>query len=50
MKGIENLSKLEYLDCYRNPLPYSDLDNLEKLKLDIKKEIRQSKINKLLLL
>ena len=49
LKGIENLDKLEFLDCRDNPLPYSDLFNLDKIKLDIKKEIRQYKIQKMLL-
>jgi len=48
LKGIEKLSKLEYLDYYRNPLPYLDLDNFSKIKLEVIKEVRQDKIQKLL--
>jgi len=49
LKGIEKLTKLNYLACSNNPLPYSDLDNLDKIKLEVKKEIRQYKIKRLLL-
>jgi len=50
LKGIENLDKLRYLNCNNNPLPYSDLGNLDKIKLEVIKEVRQYKIQKLLLL
>ena len=49
LKGIENLDKLNQLNCYGNPLPYSDLDNFYKIKLEVKKEVRQDKIKNLLL-
>ena len=49
LKGIENLDKLEFLDCRDNPLPYSSCD-LDKIKLEVIKEVRQEKIQKLLLL
>jgi len=49
LKGIERLDKLIVLDCHNNPLPYSDLFNFSKIKLELKKEVRQDKIYKLLL-
>jgi len=47
LKGIENLDKLKTLYSHNNPLPYSNYD-LKNLKLDVKKEVRQDKIHKLL--
>ena len=48
LKGIENIDKLKYLTCHTNPLPYSDLYNFSKIKLEVIKEVRQDKIRKLL--
>jgi Leucine-rich repeat (LRR) protein len=48
LKGIENLPKLEWLFCYDNPLPYFDLEDINKLKAEVKKEVRQTKIKNLL--
>jgi len=50
LKGIEKLVKLERLDCSHNPLPYSDLKNFSKIKLEVIKEVRQYKIQKMFLL
>jgi len=49
LKGIENLDKLRYLYCHNNLLPYSNLYDLDKKKLEVIKEVRQYKIKKLLL-
>jgi len=49
LEGIEVLVNLKELYCYNNPLPYSDLKDLNKIKLEVKKEIRQEKIQKMLL-
>jgi len=48
LKGIEKLNNLQYLNYHNNPLTYSDLFNLDKIKLELKKEVRQEKIHKLL--
>jgi Leucine-rich repeat (LRR) protein len=48
LKGIENLENLEDIFCYDNPLPYSNLEDLDKIKSEVKKEVRQEKIHKLL--
>jgi len=48
LEGIENLDKLKLLYCHTNPLPYSNLEILDKIKLEVKKEVRQDKIKKLL--
>jgi len=49
LKGIENLDKLQYLGYSNNSLPYSVLKDFDKIKLEVKKEIRQYKIKNLLL-
>ena len=49
LKDIEQLVNLKELHCFNNPLPYSDLWNLSNLKLELKREIRQDKIQKLLI-
>jgi hypothetical protein len=49
LEGIENLVNLKMLNCYGNPLPYSDLKDFNKIILQVKKEVRQTKIEKLLL-
>jgi len=49
LKGIEQLTKLHYLHCHTNQLPYSNLGNLDKIKLEVIKEVRQYKIKNLLL-
>jgi len=51
LKGIENLTNLKHLRCHNNPLTYYNLNNLKDLKdlkLEVKKEIRHDKIQKLL--
>jgi len=49
LKGIEHLVNLLYLHCNNNPLPYSDLKDFNKIKLEVIKEVRQYKIQKLLI-
>ena len=48
LKEIKNLDKLTHLFCHINTLPYSDLQNFSKIKLEVIKEVRQYKIQKLL--
>ena len=43
LKGIENLNNLTLLNCVNNNLPYSN-DNLDTIKKEIRKEIRNQKL------
>jgi len=51
LKGIEKLNNLVNIYYSNNPLPlpYSDLRNLDKIKLEVRKEVRKDKIKNLLL-
>jgi len=50
LKEIVKLYKLKELYCNNNPFPYTNLFILDKIKLEVIKEVRQYKIQKMLLL